>query len=256
MSTQGPLARVHLLGLPVEIHRRAEEHHEALRRELAFVEHAQAADAAPARLEALTAELAGRYSSFTAASNERLAAASAAGEPTIDLDYEVPPDIVEATVHLSALLDELDELCREGALLTLVTPPDLLAYRRWVFGEFVGQIRDGRAPRPWSRPSESPPPPIEPRGTETARVLVDDELDLATAPALRAALVEHLEAGVTRITLDLSGCEFMDSTGLSLLVTTHHRLVEAGGGLRLEGISAPVRAVLEMAGALDLFDEA
>jgi anti-anti-sigma factor len=255
VSTQGQLARVRLLGLPVEIHRRAEEQHEALRRELAFVEHAQAADAAPARLEALTAELAGRYSSFTAAPNERLAAAIAAGEPTVDLDYEVPPDIVEATVHLSALLDELDELCREGLLLTLVTPPDLLAYRRWVFGEFVAQIREGREPRAWTHPSESPPPPIEAHGRDEARVVVDGELDLATAPALRSSLVEHLDAGMTRITIDLSGCEFMDSTGLSLLVTTHHRLREAGGGLRLEGISKPVRAVLEMAGALDLFDE-
>jgi anti-anti-sigma factor len=250
------LVRVRLLGFPVELHRRASEHSEALRRELAFVEHAQAADAAPARLEALTAELAGRYGDLTTAQSEQIEAANAAGEPSIDLEYELPDDVVDAVVHLGQLLDELDDLCREGALLTMVTPPDLLAFRRWLLGEFEGQVRDRRPPRPWSWQTEAiAADPHEPSAGPAARVAMDDDLDLATAPALRRTLVEEIDKGATRITLDLSRCSFMDSTGLSLLVTTHHRLVEVGGGLHLEGLTPPVRSVLEMAGATEFFDQ-
>jgi anti-sigma B factor antagonist len=255
--TQRELVRVQLLGFPVELHRRASEHSEALRRELAFVEHAHGADAAPARLEALTAELAGRYGGLITAQSEQIAEAIAAGEPSIDLRYELPDDVVDGVVHLGQLLDELDELCRGGALLTMVTPPDLLAFRRWLLGEIEGQIRERRAPRPWNDATpDSAEEHHDPAAGPTARVAIDDDLDLATAPALRKTLVEAIDKGATRITLDLSRCTFMDSTGLSLLVTTHHRLAEEGGGLRLEGLTAPVRSVLEMAGATEFFDQA
>jgi anti-anti-sigma factor len=255
--SQHELVQVHLLGFPVELHRRASEHSEALRRELAFVEHAHAAaDAAPARLEALTAELAGRYGELVTAQGEQIAAAIAAGEQSIDLRYELPGDIVDAVGHLGQLLDELDDLCREGALLTMVTPPDLLAFRRWLLGEIEGQIRERRPPRPWS---EATVDAAEARhdlaSGPSVRVAIDDDLDLATAPTLRKTLVEAIDKGATRITLDLSRCTFMDSTGLSLLVTTHHRLAEDVGGLRLDGLTPPVRSVLEMAGATEFFDQ-
>ncbi len=96
-----------------------------------------------------------------------------------------------------------------------------------------------------------PPPPAR-----CVRVRVEDDLDLATAPALRNELVSHIDDGVTDITIDLSACEFLDSTGLSLLVTTHHRLLEAGGGLQLEGATGQVQSVLEMAGTTDFFGRA
>ena len=257
MSGRDGLVRVCLLDFPVELHRRASEHHEALRRELAFVEHAQATDAAPARLKVLTAEMIGRYGELTSAQHERVNAAIEAGEERIDLEYELPPEVVDATAYLGTLLDELDGLCREGDLLTMVTPPDLRAYREWVVGEFDRQIREGMPPRPWRGAAPAPEVPAEPDPSPACtRIEVHDDLDLSTAPALRKVLVDHLDAGGRRITLDLSGCGFMDSTGLSLLVTTQHRLAEVGGGLHLEGLSAPVRSALEIAGAIEFFEQA
>ncbi len=250
MSDADRTVRVHLIGLPLDVHRRYGEHQEALRRELAFVEHARSPDAAPARLQALTEDLRERYGATTQAQNEQIDAALAAGDATIDLAFELPDDITDAVQRLGHLLAELDEFCREGELLTLVTPPDLLAYREWFLEEFLRQAQEGEAPRPWQAP-EPPPstvPTPAPDGHTAVRIAVDDDLDLATAPALRQELVEHLESGIATITLDLSACEFLDSTGLSLLVTTHRRLTEAGGGLRLAGVTKPVRAVLEMAG--------
>ncbi len=47
-------------------------------------------------------------------------------------------------------MDEADDYCRAGQhLLTLVTPPEALAFRRWYLGEFVRQIA-GEQPRPWT----------------------------------------------------------------------------------------------------------
>ncbi len=257
MNDARPLVRVRLTGIPVELHRRAGEHQEGLRRELAFVEHAQAADAAPVRLQALTAELAERYDGLTRTQTDRMTAAIEAGEDAIDLDYDLPADVVvEDAIDLRDLLDELDQFCRDGDLLTLVTPPELLAYRLWFLGEFVAQVRDGRTPQPWVAPTgcDDDLVPTRDGGAERAvRIAVHEDLDLGTASALRHQFVAQTEAGVHRITLDLSGCDFLDSTGLSLLVTTHHRLVQEGGGLRIEGASGQVLGILDMAGVTEFF---
>lgn len=56
---------------------------------------------------------------------------------------------VAATVSLARMLDEADEFCRSGNhLLTLATPPELLAFRRWYLGEFNAQLQ-GQSPLPW-----------------------------------------------------------------------------------------------------------
>ena len=81
--------QVRLVGLPVEIHRRYGEHQEALRRELALIEHAHAADAAPARLQALGDELTGRYGALTETQTKQLLEATEAGRTTIDLEFEL-----------------------------------------------------------------------------------------------------------------------------------------------------------------------
>jgi hypothetical protein len=67
--------------------------------------------------------------------------------------YRVPLAAGEACVELNAMLDEADEFCREGDLLTLATPADQVAFRRWFLGEFVEQLGGG-APTPWPGPIE------------------------------------------------------------------------------------------------------
>lgn len=87
-------------------------------------------------------------------------------------------------------------------------------------------------------------------------VSVFGELDQATAPELRSVLTEALDSGVS-VLVNLSECEFIDSTGLSLLVEAKRRLAE---GKRDFGICCPdddVRRLLELTGideAVGLFD--
>ena len=253
------LRPVRLLGVPLDVHRRSSEHGETLRRELSFVEHAQHPDAVPVRLHLLGTSLAERYGALTASQDERLAEALAAGESTVDLHYELPVEVAEACDALERLLEELDDFCREGDLLTLVTPPEAVAYRRWFLEEVRAQVREGRPARPWTLPPDLPAPEAPAAAGEgrtgqggTATITVGDDLDLASAPTLREEIVRRTDAGVRRVTVDVSGCTFMDSTGLSLLLTTHVRLAAEGGNLQVVGAHGQVASVLEMSGVGEL----
>jgi anti-sigma B factor antagonist len=56
------------------------------------------------------------------------------------------------------------------------------------------------------------------------------------------------------ITLDMSGVSFMDSSGLRVLVETHHRADEVGRRLVVSAPSTSVRRVLEISGLMGHLD--
>jgi anti-sigma B factor antagonist len=56
------------------------------------------------------------------------------------------------------------------------------------------------------------------------------ELDLATAPELEQLVNESLDAGHD-VVVDLRGLEFMDSSGIRVLVAAHARAARAGARL-------------------------
>ena len=56
---------------------------------------------------------------------------------------------------------------------------------------------------------------------------VAGEIDLATAPALDAAIAEALEKDPAAFVIELSGVEFMASAGLQLLIATQEKLSES-----------------------------
>ncbi len=251
-----------VMGVPLDVHRRSSEHGEALRRELAFVERVTDPEGAPVRLFVLGAELTARYGGLTVVQDATLQEALDAGEATVDIEYDLPVDMADGIERLAAMFDELDDFCREGDLLTLVTPTESLAYRRWYLGEIIEQLREGRAPRPWVAPDLPAgahdvvgPTAAEATTPAEATIVVTRDLDLALAPQLREEIVAKMDAGAVRVAVDLSACEFMDSTGLSLLVTTHRRLAADGGSLRIVGARDQVASVLEMSGVADLLIE-
>lgn len=87
-----------------------------------------------------------------------------------------------------------------------------------------------------------------------AAVAVRGELDIHSAPDLRAWLTRALDEGATRLVLDLAGLEFMDSSGLSVLVGAHKRLARLGGRLQIVGWSGPVGRLLSVTGLARVFD--
>jgi anti-sigma B factor antagonist len=74
------------------------------------------------------------------------------------------------------------------------------------------------------------------------RVLGD--LDLESAPALTAELKAQL--GPRPIVLDLSEVEFMDSSGLGVLVGAHKEAAARGGALLLAAPGSRVHKVLKI----------
>lgn len=79
------------------------------------------------------------------------------------------------------------------------------------------------------------------------------ELDLSTAPQLRDELARLAAGGATLVTVDLSDLGFIDSTGLSVLITGLKRFRQQGGELALRSPSPSTRKVLEITGLTEVF---
>lgn len=78
-------------------------------------------------------------------------------------------------------------------------------------------------------------------------------LDVATAPSLRAALIEAANEGKHDIIVDLSQLEFLDSTGLGALIGAHRRALEHGGCVRLIVSDGPIQRLLTITGLMRIF---
>lgn len=78
---------------------------------------------------------------------------------------------------------------------------------------------------------------------------VRGELDMNTAPELESSLEEALADPDASVMLDLSECEFIDSTGIALIVRAWQRLDGGGEGrLVLCCINHQVRRLLKITG--------
>lgn len=82
-------------------------------------------------------------------------------------------------------------------------------------------------------------------------VAVRGELDLSTASDLEGPLDEAVSSGDTAVLIDLLECEFIDSTGIALIVRTWQRLDsdgEGSGRVVICSANDQVRRVLEITG--------
>jgi len=75
---------------------------------------------------------------------------------------------------------------------------------------------------------------------------IEGELDMATAPELEEAL---LGAGFDRrLVIDLTGCTFLDSSAVRVLVSSARDSEAAGGSLALVAPDARILRVLQISG--------
>jgi anti-anti-sigma factor len=85
-------------------------------------------------------------------------------------------------------------------------------------------------------------------------VVVHGELDLATAPDLEKVINERLDAG-DAVIVDLRVLQFMDSTGLRVLVRAHARAGEQGRfSIVRPPAGGPIAKILAIAGVGDQLD--
>jgi anti-sigma B factor antagonist len=79
------------------------------------------------------------------------------------------------------------------------------------------------------------------------------ELDMATASLLRDELSRLAAGGATQVTVDLAQLAFIDSTGLSVLITGLKSMRQQGGDMTLRSPNAGTRKVLEITGLTEVF---
>jgi anti-sigma B factor antagonist len=92
----------------------------------------------------------------------------------------------------------------------------------------------------------------ETAGAETV-IAVRGEIDIVTAPQLHDVLLSAFGADSPGGVVDLSEVTFLDSTGLSVLVTAQKRCQDNGGALELVIASQNVLRVFEITGLAQHF---
>jgi anti-sigma regulatory factor (Ser/Thr protein kinase) len=138
-------------GVPVDGYLELQAHNDALLRELELIsielerDHAVAV-AAP--LADLVDQLYRRFRGQRDSYRDVVAAAQAAGRPTVELATTASPGAVAGARSYLALLEQADELCRAGGLLTPEPPPSVKALRSWFVDQMAAQVLHGATPAP------------------------------------------------------------------------------------------------------------
>jgi len=87
---------------------------------------------------------------------------------------------------------------------------------------------------------------IEHRSGSVATAHPRGRLDYLSTNDIRGQLVGTIEAGWTRLVVDLSAVEFVDSSGLGALIGGHKAARAAGGDLRPAAVPEQARVVLSL----------
>jgi anti-sigma regulatory factor (Ser/Thr protein kinase) len=152
----GPDRRtVRFVGVPVDGYLDLQAHNDALFRELELISiELEGDDAArvAAPLAGLVDQLYRRFQGQRDSYRDVVAAARARGGRTVELETTVPPAAAAGARSYLALLEQADELCRSGLLLTSEPPAHVRSLRRWFVEEMAAQLLHGASPSP-------PPPP-------------------------------------------------------------------------------------------------
>ncbi len=172
---------------------------------------------------------------------------------------DIADGVVDATneaAHLAAGRCEMTPLSGSRTRCTVaapkaepqlvVTPPSVVV--GWMHGEgLIAALSNESGFAPW------PQPPVFSlrfsRQDAHVLVAVQGDLDADSAPMLRQRLSDLIESqGNLSIVVDLRSTTFIDSSGLTVLVTAHKWLQARGGELRLLGPRRSAHRILQISG--------
>jgi anti-anti-sigma factor len=250
---------LHLLNFPLDLFDRSLQHAAALQRELDVIRvDERNRDRPPDRLAELVEELDLRFVGYRAAMAmiEALLASEATHHDVVIPVAGLPDEVAPAIEQLRDLMDEVDAYCAEGGeLLTPPTPPDLLAFREWLLGQVIGQLR-GADPVAWTPPravTGREVPDTVPLPDVRAVLRPSGDLDLASAGQVREEIYAVHAERTGDLRIDLSDVRFIDSVGISVLVAAYKRFDRDGRALEIV-VPAHLRPNFEITGLTSLFD--
>ena len=89
----------------------------------------------------------------------------------------------------------------------------------------------------------------------TLTVKLRGELDHSVAAGVRAELDELiLDPGVRRLVFDLNGLEFMDSSGIGLIIGRYKLMARRGGSVAVRSPGRRVDRIFQMSGLYQLVE--
>ena len=88
----------------------------------------------------------------------------------------------------------------------------------------------------------------------TTVIAVSGEIDVYTAPRLREAIVSLTDAGNYRLIVDMEGVEFLDSTGLGVLVGGLKRVRAHDGAIDLVCTQGRILRIFRITGLSRVFN--
>lgn len=139
------LQLIRLPDVPVRLFLESQDHQHELVRELQLIEIGGRCDpttsAVSQRLAHLIAGVLSEYEPVRSATRQQALAALERGDSVVTLDVPVQPGMADALRRWLQLLEEADDLCREGELLLLATTPEVRRLRRWYVEQLTAQIR-------------------------------------------------------------------------------------------------------------------
>lgn len=85
---------------------------------------------------------------------------------------------------------------------------------------------------------------VDPRSAKVAVLRLEGRLDLVSAGAVKQQLTELVAKGLWRLVIDLAEVSFIDSTGLTSLISGLKATRQAGGDLRIARPTDQARTIL------------
>jgi anti-sigma B factor antagonist len=75
---------------------------------------------------------------------------------------------------------------------------------------------------------------------------VERQLTVSNRQELKHQFLDEIARGERKFLLDLTGTDYIDSSGLGVLVSLSKKIREAGGELRLAGLNEDLRTLFEL----------
>jgi anti-sigma B factor antagonist len=87
-----------------------------------------------------------------------------------------------------------------------------------------------------------------------AVLTIRGNLDSLTVPDIRPVIEKIVQAGTTKVALDLENLEVIDSSGIGAIVSLFKRVRSMGGDVKIVGVRGQPREILRLLGLERAFD--
>ena len=78
------------------------------------------------------------------------------------------------------------------------------------------------------------------------QVILSGSIYIEEAKQIQAKIQDFIEHGHKRVAVDLSAVDYIDSSGLGMLVALHKQTLKKGGCMKISGINGMVREIFEL----------